>query len=336
VDVVRTLQQKARARRRRVVLPEALEERILRAARQVTDGGFAHCILLGDPAAIRKRARDLGLSLDGMDFVDPRTDPARPGYADRLFEIRKARGLSRAEAEKLLDDPLYYGVMMVDRGAADAEVAGTVHSTADVLRPALQVIKTEKGISKVSGAFVMVSRDRSLGTRGVTLFADCAVNPWLEARELAEVAISSARTMRRLLEIEPRVAMLSFSTRGSASHELVDRVAKATALAREMEPTLAIDGELQADAALVESVGARKAPGSTVAGRANVLIFPSLDAGNIGYKLAQRYGACEAVGPVLQGLARPINDLSRGASVADVVGTICIAAVQSFADGSVS
>lgn len=332
MDVIRTIKDKARARRRRVVLPEPTEERVLRAARQTTDEGFAQCLLLGEADAIKKKARECGLSLDGMDLVDLRSDPARNSYVDRFVEVRKGRGMTRSQAEKTLEDPLYYAVMMVDAQVADAEVAGATRSTPEVLRPALQVLRTEKGISKVSGAFLMVSPNKSLGSDGVAIFADCAVNPWLTPHELAEVAISSARTLRRLLGIEPRVAMLSFSTKGSAQHEHVDRIVEATQIAREMEPSLKIDGELQVDAALVESVGAKKAPGSAVAGKANVLIFPSLDAGNTGYKLAQRYGDCEAIGPILQGIARPVNDLSRGATVADIVGTIAVAAVQACRD----
>lgn len=330
MDVVRTLQDRARSRRRRVVLPEPLDERILRAAHQAHRERVAQILLLGDGNAIKKRARELGLSLDGLEIVDPATDPARSGYVDKLLELRKSRGLERGEAEKLMANPLYYASMMVEQGAADAEVAGVAYATADVLRPALQIIRTEKGISKVSGAFVMVSPNRALGKNGVALFADCAVNPELNAQELAEVAISSARTMRRLLEIEPRVALLSFSTKGSASHPLVDKVAQAVEIARKLDPKLSIDGELQADAALIASVGAKKAPGSGVAGSANVLIFPSLDAGNIGYKLVQRYGGCEAIGPVLQGMAKPVNDLSRGATIADIVGTIAVAAVSAI------
>jgi phosphate acetyltransferase len=330
VDVVRTLQERARSRRRRVVLPEPQDERVLRAAHQAARDRIAHIMLLGPAQATKQRARELGLSLDGIDLIDPATDANRSRYVDKLVELRKAKGLSRADAEKLMANPLYYASMMVGEGDADAEVAGAAHSTADVLRPALQIIRTEKGVTKVSGAFIMVSPNKDLGARGVALFADCAVNPELNSQELAEIAISSARTMRRLLDIAPRVAMLSFSTKGSAEHELVDKIRKATEIVRQLDPQLPVDGELQADAALIESVGAKKAPGSTVAGKANVLIFPSLDAANIGYKLVQRYGGCEAIGPVLQGLAKPVNDLSRGATVKDIVGTISIAAVQAI------
>ena len=330
MDVVRTLQERARARRRRVVMPEPGDERVLRAAHQATRERTAQILLLGETNAIKQRARELGLSLDGIELVDPATDQHRARYVDRLVEIRKSRGLTRDEAAKLMAQPLYYASMMVQEGQADAEVAGAAHSTAEVLRPALQIIRTEPGVSKVSGAFILVSPNRALGEKGVALFADCAVNPELTAKELAEIAISSARTMKRLLDILPRVAMLSFSTKGSAEHALVDKVRQATELVRQMDPTLPVDGELQADAALIASVGAKKAPGSTVAGHANVLIFPSLDAANIGYKLVQRYGGCEAIGPVLQGLAKPVNDLSRGATVADIVGTIAVAAVQAI------
>lgn len=330
MNVVRVLQDRARSRRRRVVLPEPLDERILRAAHQATRERVAQILLLGDLTKIKARARELGLSLDGMEVVDPAADGARGAYVDKLLELRKSRGLTRPEAENLLANPLYYASMMVEMGAADAEVAGAAHSTADVLRPALQIVRTEKGISKVSGGFIMVSPNRKLGKDGVALFADCAVNPELDAQGLAEIAISSARTLKRLLDIEPRVALLSFSTKGSASHASVEKVAQAVDLARKLDPSLPVDGELQADAALIASVGQKKAPGSAVAGNANVLIFPSLDAGNIGYKLVQRYGGCEAIGPILQGMAKPVNDLSRGATVEDIVGTIAVAAIQAI------
>jgi phosphate acetyltransferase len=330
LDVIRQIKEKAKSRRRRIVLPEPTDERVLRAAHQVTREGFAQCLLLGDPGAIKQRARELGLALDGMELVDPASDVNHARYVDRLVEIRRSKGLTKDQAVKLLADPLYYAVMMVQEGTADAEVAGAVNSTADVLRPALQIIKTEPGVSKVSGAFLMVSPNKSLGTNGVALFADCAVNPWLEPKELAEVAISSAKTLRRLLGLEPKVAMLSFSTKGSAVHAQSERMVAATRMVRELEPSLPVDGELQADAALIPSVGTKKAPGSPVAGQANVLIFPSLDAGNLGYKLVQRYGGCEAIGPILQGLAKPVNDLSRGATIADIVGTIAVAAATAI------
>jgi phosphate acetyltransferase len=330
MNVMEQIKDKARAAQRRVVLPEGSEERILKAAEAATKDRLAKCILLGDEGTIRKKAGELGVTLDGVEVRDMRKDPDRPKLEARLVELRGSKGVDAAKARQLLDDPFYYGTMLVKENMADAMVGGCTCPTADMLRPALQIIKTEPGVSKVSGAFVMVSPKPELGENGVSLFADCAVNPTFTPRELAEVAVSSARTLKRLLGLEPRVAMLSFSTKGSAQHDVVEHVIEATRLAREIDPNLCIDGEMQADAALIKSVGDKKAPGSPVAGKANVLVFPDLDAGNIGYKIAQRYGGCEAIGPILQGLNAACNDLSRGATVVDIVGTIAVAAVQSI------
>ncbi|MBI2945306.1 MAG: phosphate acetyltransferase [Candidatus Wallbacteria bacterium] len=328
MGVMEAIKEKARAAKRRVALPEGTEERILKAAQAAVAERLVTPILLGDENAIRGRASELGVALAGIEIHDMARSPVREKLAAKLSELRRDKGVDIARAQRLLDDKNCYGVMLVKDGHADAMVSGCTCPTADVLRPALQILKTEPGVSRVSGAFVMVSERKELGDDGITLFADCAVNPVLTPRELAEVAISSARTLKRLLGLEPRVAMLSFSTKGSASHDVVEKVIEATRLAREIDPGLIIDGELQADAALIAAVGAKKAPGSPVAGRANVLVFPSLDAGNIGYKIAQRFGGCEAIGPILQGLNAAVNDLSRGATVADIVGTIAVAAVQ--------
>ena len=260
--------------------------------------------------------------------VDPKNNAKKAEYANLLFELRKNKGMTLEQAEKLAENNLYLGCLMIKSGDADGEVSGADNSTGNVLRPAFQIIKTKPGISVVSGAFLMFLQDKSYGENGVMVFADCAVNPVVNAAQLAEIAVATGKTARVLGGFEPRIAMLSFSTKGSAKNEVVDKVIEATKLAQQMAPDMQIDGELQADAAIVESVAAKKAPGSAIAGHANVLIFPSLDVGNIAYKLVQRLGGAEAIGPVLQGIAKPVNDLSRGCSVSDIVKMIAITANQ--------
>jgi phosphate acetyltransferase len=273
----------------------------------------------------------MGLKNLGMaTLVDPMTHEKKEAYADMMVELRKSKGLTRDEALKLLQNPLYYATVMIKYGDADGEVAGADNATGDVLRPAFQFVKTLPGITVVSGAFLMFLNDREYGDNGLMVFADCAVHPDPTDRELAEIAVATAKTTRAIAHIEPRIAMLSFSTKGSASHAMVDKVVSATRIAREMDPSIRIDGELQADAAIVASVGLKKAPGSEIAGKANVLIFPNLECGNIAYKLVQRLGHAEAIGPVLQGMAAPINDLSRGCSVGDIVDLIAITANQAI------
>jgi phosphate acetyltransferase len=262
--------------------------------------------------------------------IDPVANPKKQVYANLLYELRKNKGMTLAEAEKLAENPLYLGCLLIKNGEADGEIAGARNTTGDVLRPALQIIKTRPGISVVSGAFLMFVKDKGYGKDGILVFADCAVMPNPTAQELAEIAVATADTARTLADIEPRVAMLSFSTKGSAKNELVDKVVEATKIARSLAPDLQIDGELQADAALVPSVGQSKAPGSTVAGQANVLVFPNLECGNIGYKLVQRLGGAEAIGPVLQGMAAPVNDLSRGCSADDIYKMVAICANQAL------
>ncbi len=316
---------------KRIVLPEGNEPRTLQAAEIVLREGIARLILLGDPSEISREAKRAGVDIGKATVVDPKTDPGRTHYAEMMVELRKSKGLTMDEALHLLDDPLYFGPMMIKARDADGELSGAVHATGDVLRPAFQYVKTLPGVSVVSGAFLMFTNDHAIGHDGILVFADCAVMPDPDERQLAEIAVTTANTTRAILRIEPRVAMLSFSTKGSASHNMVDKVVKATKIAREMAPDLKIDGELQVDAALVQEVANLKAPGSEVAGKANVLVFPSLESGNIGYKLVQRLAGAEAIGPILQGMAAPINDLSRGCSVTDIVNMIAITSNQAAA-----
>lgn len=267
-------------------------------------------------------------NISQAEIIDPVKHPKKDLYIDLMVEIRKSKGLTRSNAQKLIEDPLYLATVMIKNCDADGEVAGAMNATGDVLRPAFQYVKTLPGISVVSGAFIMILKNKSFGNNGVMVFADCAVHPNPTDRELAEIAVATAKTTRAIAGFEPRIAMLSFSTKGSAKHELVDKVVNATNLARQMDPNLKIDGELQADAAIIESIGKSKAPGSEIAGNANVLVFPDLQTGNICYKLVQRLADAEAVGPILQGMAAPINDLSRGCSISDIVNLIAITANQ--------
>ena len=271
-----------------------------------------------------------GVNIEGATIVNPKTDQRREAYADLMVEIRKSKGLTREAALELLNDPLYFAPMMIKSGDADGELAGAINATGDVLRPALQYVKTVPGVSVVSGAFLMFVNPH-FGHEGILVFADCAVMPDPDERQLAEIAVTTAKTAKAIVGMDPRVAMLSFSTMGSAQHPLVDKMSNATRIARELDPDLKIDGEMQLDAALIPEVGRLKAPNSEVAGRANILVFPGLEAANIGYKLVQRLGKAEAVGPILQGMAAPINDLSRGCSVIDIVNMVAITANQAAA-----
>ena len=315
----------AKSNVKHIVLPEGEETRNIQAARKIADAGIAKLTVLGDPEKVKAVAAETNTCLCGIEIVDPKTSEKAASYASALYELRKAKGMTEEEAARKVQDPMFYGVMMVKMGDADGLVSGAIHSTGDMLRPALQIIKSKPGIKTVSSCFMMES---PIEEYGVMIFSDCAVIPNPTAEELANIAVAAAESARTLAGIEPKVAMLSFSTKGSAKHDNVTKVQEATCLARELAPELKLDGELQLDAAIVPSVGALKAPGSEVAGHANVLVFPDLQAGNIGYKLVQRFGKAEAYGPILQGIAKPCNDLSRGCSVDDIVATVAITAVQ--------
>ncbi len=329
MELLDRIKQNARNHNKRIVLPEGYEERTIKAADIAIQEELARIILIGNPSEIMSHAEKLGLkNIHKAKIVDPLSHQQKEHYIDLMVELRKSKGLTRAEAAKLIEEPLYLGVLMIKNGDADGEVSGADHSTGDVLRPAFHYVKTAPGISVVSGAFLMILPDKNFGENGVILFADGAVHPNPNEKELAEIAIASAHTARAIAGFEPRIAMLSFSTKGSAKNEMVDKVINATRIAKEMAPDLQIDGELQADAALIEAIGKSKAPGSPIAGKANVLIFPDLNSGNIAYKLVQRLAHAEAIGPILQGMAAPINDLSRGCSVSDIVSMIAITSNQ--------
>ncbi|MBQ7531824.1 MAG: phosphate acetyltransferase [Paludibacteraceae bacterium] len=331
MDILNSMCARAKKNPQRIVLPEGDEPRTLEAANIILEQGLAKLILIGNPETIRRMAAEKGYThIDQATIFDPQTEPKMADYANLLFELRKAKGMTEEEAAKKAKDPLYLGCLMIKAGDADGEVAGARGTTADTIRPAFQILKTKPGCKIVSGAFLMITPAKHLGDEGVLVFADCAVNPNPNAEELAQIAVSTAETARGIAGIEPRVGMLSFSTKGSAKHENVDKVTTALAMAKELAPDLQIDGELQADAALIPSVGEKKAPGSKVAGHANVLIFPDLQAGNIGYKLVERFSGADAIGPILQGIAAPVNDLSRGCKVQDIVQMVVITANQAI------
>jgi len=329
-NVMETIYAKARAAKKRITLPEAEDPRTVTAAQQIVQDGLAEGVLIQTQDRIDAAVKQSGADISGCRVVDPVTSPLREKYAKAFYELRKTKGVTEEQAFQIVADPLYFGCMMVHGDEADGQVSGATHSTADTVRPALQIIKTAPDCKLASSFFVMIVPDCPYGENGTFIYADSGlvINP--NAEELAEIAIQSARTMKTLLGYEPRVAMLCFSTKGSASDPIADKVIEATRIAKERRPDLLIDGELQGDAAIVDWIGEKKAPGSPVAGKANVLIFPDLNAGNICYKLTERLAKAEAYGPLLQGLRKPVNDLYRGCDAFDIVNVAAITAVQAI------
>ena len=333
MDLLQQICAQAKSNKQRIVLPEATEERTLRAADKVLADGLADLILIGNPDEIKNLAAQWGLTnIDKATLIDPENNPKSEEYAELLAELRKKKGMTIEQARELVKNPLYLGCMIIKTEGADGQISGALSTTGDTLRPALQIIKCAPGITCVSGAMLLITKQQQYGENGVLVVGDVAVTPMPDAAQLSQIAVCTAQTAKSVAGFtDPRVAMLSFSTKGSATHEVVDKVIEATKLAKELDPNLKIDGELQADAALVPSVGEKKAPGSAIAGHANVLVFPNLEVGNIGYKLVQRLGDAIAIGPILQGIARPVNDLSRGCSVDDIYYMVAITACQAMA-----
>jgi len=332
MSLMNQIVERAKANKQRIVLPEGTEERTLKAANQLLADEVADLILIGNPEEIANLAKEWGLENIGKaTIIDPENHPKKEEYAELLCELRKKKGMTIEEARKLVVNPLYLGCLIIKSGDADGQLAGAKNTTGDVLRPALQIIKTTPGITCVSGGMLLLTQAPECGENGVLFVGDVAVTPMPDANQLAQIAVCTAQTAQAVAGIDPRVAMLSFSTKGSAKHEVVDKVTEALAIAKEMAPELKIEGELQADAALVPRIGQSKAPGSEIAGYANVLVFPCLEVGNIAYKLVERLGHATAIGPVLQGIARPVNDLSRGCSIDDIYNMVAITANQAIA-----
>ena len=328
------IKQRARNEIKTIILPEANDKRVLEAASKVTKQGFAKIVLIGDLEEIKENAEKFNIDINSIKIVDIKTSTKKEEYANNLYELRKNKGMTIEKARELISDPIYYGMMMLkdSNEKVDGLVSGAIHSTADTLRPALQILKTAPGTKLVSAFFVMCVPDCKYGENGTFIFGDSGLNQNPTAEELSEIAISSAKSFKQLVEKEPKVAMLSYSTYGSAKSELTEKVINATKLVKEKKPELIVDGELQLDAAIVPEISKSKAPGSPVEGNANVLIFPDLNAGNIGYKLVQRLAKAEAYGPLCQGIAKPVNDLSRGCSADDIVGVVAITAVQAISN----
>ena len=332
MSLMNQIVERAKANKQRIVLPEGTEQRTLKAANQLLADEVADLILIGNPDEIMGLAKELGLEhLGKATIIDPENHPKKEEYAELLCELRKKKGMTIEEARKLVLNPLYLGCLIIKAGDADGQLAGALNTTGDVLRPALQIIKTTPGITCVSGGMLLITQAPECGENGVLFVGDVAVTPMPDANQLAQIAVCTAQTAKAVAGIDPRVAMLSFSTKGSAKHEVVDKVTEALAIAKQMAPELKIEGELQADADLVPRIGQSKAPGSEIAGYANVLIFPCLEVGNISYKMVERLGHATAIGPVLQGIARPVNDLSRGCSVDDIYNMVAITANQAIA-----
>lgn len=328
MSFIEEIKNRAKQNIKTIVLPEATDDRVIEAASTVLKEKFANIILLGEEEKIFKKAKDKGLDLSSAIIINPIESNKYDEYVNAFYELRKKKGMEYDKAKELLKDTVYFGMMMVKQGDCDGLVSGAIHSTADTLRPALQILKTAPNTKLVSAFFLMVVPNCELGEDGTFVFGDCGLNAYPNEEELSEIAISSANSFKMLTEKEPKVAMLSYSSKASAKSNEVDKVVNATKLVKEKEPNLVVDGELQLDAAIVPEIGKSKAPESNVAGYANTLIFPNLDAGNIGYKLVQRLGKAEAYGPLCQGIAKPVNDLSRGCSANDIVGVVAITALQ--------
>ena len=328
MEILKKFKEKAASDLQKIIFAEGEDERIIQAAEIVAKEGTAEIIVLGDLTEIKNIAAKKNIDLEGLEIIDPKKSEYIEEFSNEFYEMRKHKGINKEDAKKIIQDPLYFGTMMIYKNRAAGMVAGAANPTGNVLRPAFQIIKTKKGISTVSSAIIVLLKDKDFGENGIITFADCAVNPTPNSEQLAEIAQSTAETVEDLLSFEAKIAMLSFSTMGSARHENVTNVQEAVEIAHNKFPDLKVDGELQADAALVESVGVRKAPDSEIAGEANVLVFPDLQSSNIGVKLAQRLANSESIGPILQGLAAPINDLSRGCSVEEIVNLTAITAIQ--------